>query len=393
MINMPHTITLGQWLMAAIYTLLVGVWFTVLIKTDDILRLRQPTFPSHNYLKIKRFFKVVAFSMLVDSIYWAVTNIAEMLLNQKPAETGIFLRNPYYIAIIKTFVLASAIAFYYSVERSIDALNKEFQEAYFSKLVNFTWDAIGILDREGRMKIWNEGAEKLFKWKQNEVLDRHIRDFLVPEELRGEIDEVLADIRTTHKARQHYNTIRRTAYGERVPVDISISPIMDPDFKGFFGIMRKAMPSPFVDFRYFTPNDVPRHSEGYVFVAMPFTPNVVPQDVWSSAIRNAIETNSLIAVRADYETLTGVVMNQIFNDIRHATLVVADLTGKSPNVFYEIGLAHTLGKPVIQLQGDQEQIPFDIAHIRTIQYSFDNLPELRDNLANIIKDHLTVSQR
>lgn len=94
------------------------------------------------------------------------------------------------------------------------------------------------------MKIWNKGAEKLFGWKHAEVLNKDIKDFLVPRDLHQEIDEVLNDIRTNHIAHQYYNTIRCTAHGERIPVDISISPIMDPEHKGFFGIMRRAMPPP-----------------------------------------------------------------------------------------------------------------------------------------------------
>jgi len=390
---MPHAITYGQVFMALIYIILVIVWFTVLIKIDHILKDRRPPLPSLNYSKMQLAFRVVAFSFLLDSFYWAATNIAEVVAGRKLDETDITLRNPVLVALIKIAVMICAIVFYNLAKRSSEALRKEFDEAYFTKIANFTWDAIGILDRDGRMKIWNKGAEKLFGWEQHEVVDKDIKRFLVPKDRWDEIDEVLNDIRTNHKARRLYNTIRSTKHDERIPVDISISPIMDPDFQGFFGIMRKAIPSPFVDFRYFIPDDVPRHSGGHVFVAMPFSHRVVPEDVYCSAIRKAIETNNLIAIRADYAKLTGVVMNQIFNDIRHATLVVADITGKSPNVFYEIGLAHSLGKPVIQLQGDRKQIPFDIAHIRTIQYRFDNLPELQEMLTDAIKAHLSVSQR
>src|SRR5437763_1706454 len=139
---MPHSITFGQWLMAAIYILLVIVWFTVLIKTDDILKGRKPLLPSRNYFKMQLAFRVVAASLLLDSIYWAATNIAEIVLNKQPNEPGFFLRNPILVASVKTLVLVSAIVFYYLVERSSDALRKEFEEAYFSKIVNFTWDAI-----------------------------------------------------------------------------------------------------------------------------------------------------------------------------------------------------------------------------------------------------------
>jgi nucleoside 2-deoxyribosyltransferase len=53
-----------------------------------------------------------------------------------------------------------------------------------------------------------------------------------------------------------------------------------------------------------------------------------------------------------------------------ASLTVADCTGRNPNVFYEIGLAHALGKPVILITQNSEDIPFDVTHIRYIQYEF-----------------------
>jgi PAS domain S-box-containing protein len=382
---MPNLIAIGEWLMATVYILLVGVWFIVLIKTDDIFRLRRPTLPSESATKIQFAFRIVALTLLVDSVYWATTNIAQVMFHR-----GLVLRNPFFVAIVKIPVLISAVIFYRLVERSSDALREEYEQAYFSKLLDLTWDAVGILDVNGNMKIWNKGAENLFHWKRNEVLDKNIKDFLVPPDLAREIDEALDEVKTNHVAQSLYNTIRLTANGERIPIDISISPIMNPEFKGYFGIMRKALPLPFGDFRYFAPSDVPRHADSYVFVAMPFSADVVPHDVYSVAIRDAIESNSLIAIRADHGTLTGSVINQIYNDIRQATLVVADLTGRNPNVFYEVGLAHMLGKPVIQLMGDGDDIPFDIAHIRTIKYSFHQLSDLREKLKNALRDHLAV---
>jgi len=381
---MPHIIVIGQYLMASIYILLVGVWFIVLIKTDDILRLRRPVLPSQSYSKIQVAFRFVAASLLLDSIYWTVTNIVDVV------HTGTVLRNPFIIAIVKVPVLITAIVFYRLVEQSSGALSEEYEQAYFSKLLDLTWDAVGILDADGNMKIWNKGAESLFGFQRNEVLNKNIKDFLVPREFAREIDEILEDIKVNHVARYLYNTIRLTANGERRPVDISISPIMNPEFKGYFGIMRRALPLPFGDFRYFAPSDIPQHPDSYVFVAMPFDKSVVPPDVYSVAIRDAIEANGLISVRADHGTLTGSIINQIYNDIRQSTIVVADLTGKNPNVFYEVGLAHMLGKPVIQLMADGQDIPFDIAHIRTIKYDCHNLSELRDKLKNALRDHLAV---
>jgi hypothetical protein len=57
---------------------------------------------------------------------------------------------------------------------------------------------------------------------------------------------------------------------------------------------------------------------------------------------------------------------------------VADLTGKNPNVFYEAGIAHTLGREVIQIAHSMDDIPFDLRSIRSLHYL--NNDQGRDDL-------------
>jgi hypothetical protein len=54
--------------------------------------------------------------------------------------------------------------------------------------------------------------------------------------------------------------------------------------------------------------------------------------------------------------------------INRASFIVADLSDRNPNVFYELGLAHVVGKPVILAAERGEDIPFDLKGIRTIIY-------------------------
>ena len=54
--------------------------------------------------------------------------------------------------------------------------------------------------------------------------------------------------------------------------------------------------------------------------------------------------------------------------LTHARVVVADLTGRNPNVFYELGIAHQQVKPVIQLAQRLADVPFDVRHLRTVIY-------------------------
>ena len=66
-------------------------------------------------------------------------------------------------------------------------------------------------------------------------------------------------------------------------------------------------------------------------------------------------------------------MEQIWEQIRKAKVLLADLTGKNPNVFYELALRHATGKPTIHLIRGADRIPFDIDQFRTIKIDTSDL--------------------
>lgn len=103
------------------------------------------------------------------------------------------------------------------------------------------------------------------------------------------------------------------------------------------------------------------------FVMMPFA---APHgDYYSKVYKPAIEKAGLRPVRADTEIFgTGKIMDQIWAGIHSATVLVAELTTRNPNVFYELGLAHALEKPVVLVCGNEADVPFDLKHIRVIYY-------------------------
>lgn len=83
----------------------------------------------------------------------------------------------------------------------------------------------------------------------------------------------------------------------------------------------------------------------------------------------AIDKAGMRAVRADDDIFsTGKVVEQIWRGIEGARVLVAELTSRNPNVFYELGLAHALQKPVVLISSTQEDVPFDLRHIRVIYY-------------------------
>lgn len=94
------------------------------------------------------------------------------------------------------------------------------------------------------------------------------------------------------------------------------------------------------------------------------------------------------AVRADKISEPGIITSQIITHIMNDPLVVADLTGHNPNVFYELAVRHAIKKPVVQLIQKGEKIPFDVSTTRTIQIDHRDLQsvdEAKQELAKQIR--------
>jgi hypothetical protein len=103
------------------------------------------------------------------------------------------------------------------------------------------------------------------------------------------------------------------------------------------------------------------------FVMMPFASPL--GGYYEKVYKPAIEKAGLKAVRADTEIFgAGKIMDQVWSGINSAKVLVAELTARNPNVFYELGLAHALKKPVVLISSNEEDVPFDLKHIRVIYY-------------------------
>jgi hypothetical protein len=86
-----------------------------------------------------------------------------------------------------------------------------------------------------------------------------------------------------------------------------------------------------------------------------------------------LEDNGFEAIRADQIPKVGMITSQIINLIIESPLVIADLTGSNPNVFYELAIRHAMRGPYIQLIEKGEKIPFDIGAVRTIEIDLADL--------------------
>ncbi len=105
-----------------------------------------------------------------------------------------------------------------------------------------------------------------------------------------------------------------------------------------------------------------------VFVAMPFEDSL--KAVFEDHIKPVINRIPLTIRRADDLFATHGIMEDVWKAVLGSKIVIADCTGKNPNVFYEIGIAHTVGRPVILITQRADDVPFDLRHLRYILYSF-----------------------
>ena len=121
------------------------------------------------------------------------------------------------------------------------------------------------------------------------------------------------------------------------------------------------------------------------FVMMPFGPwfDRYYQEIYVPAIKEA----GLEPIRADELFTTGSVVEQIWEQIEKGKLLLADLSGKNPNVFYELGLAHAARKPVVFTAAQVDDVPFDLRHLRVIIYDIRE-PEWAARLKKNITDYL-----
>ncbi len=104
----------------------------------------------------------------------------------------------------------------------------------------------------------------------------------------------------------------------------------------------------------------------FAFVLMPFESDF--DDVYLLGIKPACETAGAYAERVDEQIFQESILERIYNQITKADLIISDMTGRNPNVFYETGYAHALGKRVILLTRDASDIPFDLKHYPHIVY-------------------------
>ena len=105
----------------------------------------------------------------------------------------------------------------------------------------------------------------------------------------------------------------------------------------------------------------------FAFVLMPFDTDF--DAVYDEIIKPALNKAGFEVDKADDIQHHGNILRQIIENIYRSTLIVADLTSANANVFYELGIAHKLGKPVIPITQRIDDVPFDLRSYRLLEYS------------------------
>jgi len=130
-----------------------------------------------------------------------------------------------------------------------------------------------------------------------------------------------------------------------------------------------------------------------VFCALPFNDDRL--EIFIEIIRPHLETMDLNAIKiSDVKSITGNIMENIWTYINKSRFVIVDISDKNPNVFYELGICHTVGKDTIIICDEdsfksdyKSKFPFDISGLNTIVYKNKGagMIKLKEELGHVIK--------
>lgn len=123
----------------------------------------------------------------------------------------------------------------------------------------------------------------------------------------------------------------------------------------------------------------------FCFVVMPFWPEL--NYFYLYVQKHLKEKHGLRVERGDHNVLTKAIMDKIRDQIIEADVLLGDVTSGNPNVFYEIGLAHAFGKPVIFLTQDAPaSAPVDVRQFEFIHYDLQRHEDFLGKLDNAIQN-------
>lgn len=117
-------------------------------------------------------------------------------------------------------------------------------------------------------------------------------------------------------------------------------------------------------------------------------------DIYENLIKPTIEEEGFRCLKSDDIFSTNSVIEDIWANINKSALIVAEISSNNPNVLYELGICHTVGKNVMMITQYPEEIPFNFRHMRCYPYKNDisGSVELKRNIKSVLQHIRAVSR-
>ncbi len=125
-----------------------------------------------------------------------------------------------------------------------------------------------------------------------------------------------------------------------------------------------------------------------IFVIMQFTDQF--NELYKDVIKPVGSEYGFDVIRADERFGPGLILSDVERQINEARAIVADITPKNPNVYWEVGYAHALRKPTILIAQRATELPFDVSPFRTLFY--DNTIAGKSRIEEGLRQHLSAIQ-
>jgi hypothetical protein len=143
--------------------------------------------------------------------------------------------------------------------------------------------------------------------------------------------------------------------------------------------------SPFLKSHGFSEVDIVQ-SKRTAFILVPFNRNY--EGVYEE-IKSVCQEHHIQCYRGDEDLIKGDIFRHILKMISQSSLIIAVIDGRNPNVFYELGLAHGVGKTTILVSKNADKIPFDVKSKFIVFYNSTN--DLHQQLSVELKKYLNDS--
>lgn len=128
-----------------------------------------------------------------------------------------------------------------------------------------------------------------------------------------------------------------------------------------------------------------------VFVILPLQDENHIKRVFTDGIKPALKRFGFDARRVDDQAVKEGIVEAIRQEIKEAYFLIADLSFARPNCYYEVGLAHELGKPVLLIKDDKTSSHFDLGHLMIHEFKADN--DLVARMEDLIPKFLVTERR